>query len=778
MERRTRTITIAIAISTVVGCGGGGSGGPDAGTCGPFGVVCAEGEVCRYDTCVPTPTPCTTDAECTGDRYCDETTLECLPWGTGPGGINDPTCVRDPVPGVFFPGAQCEWLGPPAGDPFPEHKNVLGTPMVAVYDSSDETIRPWIVFVAYNYTDGGLQSCASSEPASYYGVIRVIDGRSCNQITTLSAPTVVGSASVALGDIGGPDTKPEIIAARSDGGLVAWTLHPVDGWQVLWQTASTYGDAFCNWGGPSIHDLDADGRPEILFYGAIYDNLGNALDETLDPLVLDPAGTGYIPVVADVDADGLPELVSGAQTYAFDTALRRWIPEAAIGGQSGRTAVADLGTYPADPLMDNRGALDGVGEIVTVHAGIIHAYNLSGRQVFTATLAGTGNGGPPTIADFDGDGRAELASANGTAYSVFDLDCQGTPDPQFCFSARADGILWSQPSQDGSSNVTGSSVFDFEGDGRAEAVYGDECFTRVYDGLTGQVLYSRYRRSCTWYENPIVADVDGDFNAEIVSTSNTNCPGITCPVLDPIFDGIQCLDQSDCPGTTTCVREQPNDVNGLCRCAADADCGGDGYVCRDRIAGPSPMGQVCRAENPGPSTAFGVRVLSDSLDRWVNTRTIWNQHAYAVTNVNDDGTIPSGVSWLRNWTVSGLNNFRQNSPGDGQGATRIPDLTIRQVKAVCNGANPSIVAEVCNRGTEPVADGLEIAAYGPGPALACVMTTTSILLAGQCVTVNCSWPNGMGDVTVVVDDHGDGSSQNLECREDNNTATLVDVHCP
>ena len=32
-------------------------------------------------------------------------------------------------------------------------------------------------------------------------------------------------------------------------------------------------------------------------------------------------------------------------------------------------------------------------------------------------------------------------------------------------------MLWSQRSQDMSSNVTGSSVFDFEGDGRAEAVY-------------------------------------------------------------------------------------------------------------------------------------------------------------------------------------------------------------------------------------------------------------------------------------------------------------------
>jgi len=770
---------LATAAGGCSGCNDATGGGPDGMVCGGGLVPCAEGEVCRYDTCVPDPAPCTTNVDCTGDTYCDVTANECLPWGVGPGGTNDTACVRDPVPGVFFPGAQCEWLGPPAGDPYPDHKNVLSTPMVAVFERSDEFIRPWMVVTSYNYTDGGLQSCASSDP-SYFGIIRILDGRSCTQLATLDAPTVVASASVALGDIGGADSTPEIVAARSDGGLVAWTLHPTLGWQVLWQTASRYGDDFCDWTGPSIHDLDGDGHPEIVFYGAVYDYQGNTLDESLTPAALDPAGTGYIPVVADVDADGLPELISGAQTYAWDIPTHRWVPDTAIGGQSGRTAVADLGTYPADPSLDDRATLDGIAEIVTVNAGVIHAYNLSGRQVFTATLAGAGNGGPPTIADFDGDGRAELASANGTAYTVFDPDCLGTPDPATCASARTDGILWSQPSQDGSSNVTGSSVFDFEGDGRAEAVYGDECFTRVYDGTTGQVLYSRYRRSCTWYENPVVVDVDGDFNAEIISTSNTNCTTITCPVLDPIFDGVQCLDTSDCPGTTMCVREVATDVNGACRCTADADCGGDGFVCRDRIAGPSAMGQVCRAENPGPSSAFGVRVLSDRLDRWVNTRTIWNQHAYAVTNVNDNGTIPSGVSWLRNWTVPGLNNFRQNSPGNGEGVTRIPDLTVRQVKAVCAGADPNIAVEVCNRGTEPVADGLSIAVYASGPpqTLACVATTTAILQAGLCLTTSCLWPGGHGDITVAVDDTGTGSGENLECREDNNTATLTGVACP
>src|SRR5262249_28109197 len=239
-------------------------------------------------------------------------------------------------------------------------------------------------------------------------------------------------------------------------------------------------------------------------------------------------------------------------------------------------------------------------------------YALDGREVFTATLPGAlpGSGGPPTIADFDGDGRVELAAAGATTYAVFDPDCTGTPDPQTCAAMTTDGVLWFQPSQDLSSNVTGSSVFDFDGDGRAEVVYGDECFTRVYDGLTGKVLYSRYRTSCTWYENPVIADVDADYNAEIVSTSNTNCE-VTCPSVDPIFDGVQCLDDADCPKATHCGREQPNDPLGRCRCAQDLDCGGDGFICLDPIAGPSAAGKVCRASHPAGAAATGVRVLAD-----------------------------------------------------------------------------------------------------------------------------------------------------------------------
>ncbi len=773
-------IALVVALAAPAGCDCNSGAGlhPDAGSiCDP---ACPDDQVCRYETCVPPPTPCDTNADCTGDQYCDIANHECLPWEVGPGGASDPECKREPVPGVFFPGVQCEWLGPPMGDPFPDHKNVLATPMVATfYATGGEFSAPSVVFTSYNFTDGGSESCSGTNP-SFFGVIRIIDGRNCTQQASIAVPSVVASASLAIADLGG-DPTPEIVAARTDGGLVAYTIQPDGTWLPMWQTTSQFADTLCDWAGPSIHDLDDDGNPEVIFYGAVYDGAtGATIDESIAGSV-DATGTGYVPVVADVDGDGVPDLITGTEIYSWDKMARHWVAKQALPFQNGHVAVADFGTFPASGA-DDRGTLDGIAEVAVVIGGVAKVYNIAGREVFTANLIGLGGGpigqgGPPTIADFDGDGRVEFASAGASAYHVFDLDCRGTPDAATCPSMRTDGIAWVQQSQDFSSNRTGSSVFDFDGDGRAEVVYGDECFTRVYDGITGQVVYSRFRTSCTWYENPIVVDSDADFNAEIVFGSNNNC-NVTCPAVDPIFDGVQCLDDADCPSTTTCGREDPGDPLGRCRCTVDDDCGGDGFVCLDPIAGPSTAGKVCRASHPAGTDQVGVRILADSVDRWTSTRTIWNQHAYSVTNIDQSAKVPRTSEWLQNWTQPGLNNFRQNSPGEGIPPGAIPDLTVKHTKPLCGGATLGVSAEVCNRGTEPVAEGVPVAFYAVGPPqeLRCTAETTVRMYPGNCTIVTCDWNGPPGDGIAVVDDRGNGTGIDLECREDNNQAA-ISVDC-
>ncbi|KAB2890983.1 MAG: VCBS repeat-containing protein, partial [Kofleriaceae bacterium] len=338
-------VATALFTSLVPSCSCGdptnvGDDDVDAAGCGT-GDLCEDALVCRFDACIDPPPPCDANQECPGDRWCDVGTNECIPYGVGPGGTFDDECTREVVPGVFFPGVQCEWLGPPAGDPFPDHKNVLGSPMVANFGGGGgggEFGSPSIAFISYNFTDGGGESCTGTNPA-YFGVLRVIDGRSCDQQATFP-DQLIASQSIAIADLGGPDASPEIVAQRQDGGLIAFTRNPNGMWTVLWRSADNYGDAFCNWTGLAIHDLDDDGVAEILFQGAVYSAAGVLLNTPLVPTTLDPRSTGYIPVVADVDNDGAPELVTASQLYAWDAATTEWVADgAALGGANGRAAV-------------------------------------------------------------------------------------------------------------------------------------------------------------------------------------------------------------------------------------------------------------------------------------------------------------------------------------------------------------------------------------------------------------------------------------------------------
>jgi hypothetical protein len=126
--------------------------------------------------------------------------------------------------------------------------------------------------------------------------------------------------------------------------------------------------------------------------------------------------------------------------------------------------------------------------------------------------AGYGFGGPSTIADFDGDGEPEITVADKSRFTLYETD--GT-------------VVWSIETEETSSGATASSVFDFDGDGAAEVVYGDELALWVLDGKTGQVLLEDTNHtSGTVHEYPIIADVDGDGQAEILVTNSDANSGL------------------------------------------------------------------------------------------------------------------------------------------------------------------------------------------------------------------------------------------------------------
>ncbi|MEQ9470370.1 MAG: PASTA domain-containing protein, partial [Roseitalea porphyridii] len=436
------------------------------------------------------------------------------------------------------------------------------------------------------------------------------------------------------GDIDQDDIPAIVFVTRpggqfSGGAIVA--IRGTDG-QVLFTAGGPSNIAALN--EIAIGDIDGDGLVEIVAahqdgeHLVAYEHTGAFKWQSTTDVLPGRRDSGGAISIANLDGTGLPEIVIGSSVYDANGTLLadgRDLGVSAVGYSffTSISAVADID-------------LDGTPEIVAGPA----AFRFSNGALSLVWHRSDRTDGFVAIGNFDDDPYAEIVINGGNLYI---LDHDGT-----------DFAPWVTPPP----SLGGApTIADLDGDGDAEIGVLKGGTYRAYEA-DGTLMWSFVVNDGSVSTGSTVYDFDLDGAVEIVYRDER---------FLRVFrgsDGAVLTQIEVHNGTGT---EQP--------VVADVD--GDGFAELVVSADPLPSGSS--------SYDTGIHVFEGAPNEWAPTRSIWNQHSYHVTNVNDDGTIP--LVEATNWLAPGLNNFRLNTLEPG---THTDSFTYR----VNDGAQDSDVATV------------------------------------------------------------------------------------